>query len=218
MNWFERYAVVGTYFLVILFLGLWSLGLCNMFETTTDTKAIIALLVFAVLPAGYFMSLISQILYYWGIAGMQVHKEAVRGLENSSKEKLGIYEYEHEKILETKITIKTRLLRNNSGIEFLSKFASKRWDLLALNSAIKLSTLSIIIILLITKVYKTGAFIFSSQEIIVFLVGAIWYLAILIISNKIDRVSLEQLIRIIHSMIEEACREQAGVGSQVSQK
>lgn len=218
MNWFERYAVVGAYFLIILFLGLWSLGLYNMFETTTDTNAIIAFLVFAVLPVGYFMSLISQIFYYWGIAGIQVHKEAVKGLEKSSKEQLDIYEYEHEKVLETKITIKTRLLKNNSGIEFLAKFASKRWDLLALNSAIRLSTLFIIIILFISKVFKAGAFIVSSKDIIIFLIGIIWGLVILIISRKIDRISLEQLTTIIHSMIEEVCKEQNEAMGKTTQK
>lgn len=208
MNWFERYAVVGTYFLLILFLGLCGLRCDNIFRVACCPKEIIALLAFAVLPVGYFISLLSQIFYYRGIDGMLVHKEAVKLLEKSVKEKLDIYEYEDEKTLESKITIETRLVKDNSGIEFLSKFASKRWDILALNSALRLSTLLIVIILFIVKIWIGRACDFLSIDTIFFV--AIWGFIILIISGKIDKISIEQLTRIIHSMVRKVYLEKLG--------
>ena len=71
MNWFERYGVVGGYFLFVLIM--WAYAISGIKIDFSDTEKILGLS--SILPFGYLISIFSQWLYYSGLCGRSIHKE-----------------------------------------------------------------------------------------------------------------------------------------------
>jgi hypothetical protein len=152
MNWFERYAVVGGYFSLIMIANLHLNQLIHIPESNNELYA--AIFIVSILPIGYILSLLSQFLYYKGLNGIRVHKKILKSLDENYKKKLKISDNDSESELELKMTANLRLSRNSDKIKYLGVFATKRWDILALNSAINLTNIIFWLIFIIIKLYQ----------------------------------------------------------------
>ena len=147
MNWFQRYGIVGMYFLVIAFLWLYCLGLSPIdLSKWNEVKGFIAILSFAFLPIGYILSVFSQLLYYKGNLGRQIHKERLKAMKPADKQKLGLDCCcdEDEHICEIAMTAFDRFKNYGKDLEaarYLDMFITKRFDVLAINNSLILSTI-----------------------------------------------------------------------------
>lgn len=173
MNWFERYGVAGTYFIVMTVL--WLKGIYNIHLDTT----IIGAGVLATLPAGYTLSILSQVFYYspcakCGVAkrifGNQIHKKILRDLDPELKEELHLSDCSDESICETKMTTFFRFRvfvgEKLNAQRYLADFATRRWDVLAINRSIMISIML--------------SLVFSFSTLIFYFKKADWSLVILI--------------------------------------
>ncbi len=168
MNWFERYGVVGAYFLIVISIFL----IINQYFAQVDFEkngtAIIALFSFSILPVGYILAILSQLLYYYGLNGTKIHEEIVRSLPDDSKKKLELSEFDNEQNIEAKMTAKFRLAENPGQLKNLNDFCTKRWDVIAVNAAMRLATIFLIILEIIIKYYKNKNFCFYRIEMFLF--------------------------------------------------
>jgi len=142
MNWFERYGIVGGYFLILCF-G-WLAAIAN-FTIKIDSVATI-LGAASVLPFGYLIVVLSQSLYYSGLGGRQLHNEIGEIIRHSNKhqEKIQLPENFNEIENEGTITFYDRMLCFKDDLEafqYLAAFVTKRFDVISINSAIILATL-----------------------------------------------------------------------------
>ncbi len=137
MNWFERYGIVGFYYVILsicwlrIFSGNWD------WVIVQNSTTIIAILAGISLPAGYLINILSQNIYYILPEELKVHKTACKDIPS-------LPNYYDEKCIESYLAIKQRLLSsNNNNIEnlkWLQGYVRKRWDVLAISSSMILAT------------------------------------------------------------------------------
>lgn len=188
MNWFERYGIVGGYFSAIIVISLYLNQYIDLAQN--GNALLVAIFVALILPIGYILSIFSQWLYYFGWNGIQVHQEIFKELNDKCKQKLGICEADKEALLEAKITAELRLSKISDDIKYLARFATKRWDVLALNSALDLSNKIFWLFLLMLKIFKSKLFCFTSSEILMIVLTVI----ISIISHQSYKVLAKQIV------------------------
>ncbi|MBU1864166.1 MAG: hypothetical protein KKH94_10925 [Candidatus Omnitrophica bacterium] len=143
MNWFERYGIVGSYFMMITFLWI------KCFLVFEIKDYYIAAFIFSVLPIGYLLTVFAQWLYYKGIWGPRIHKEIFDfmrlHLDEKERTKLGLPEKSDEAMCEAKLAVLHRLTKVESAplehIKYLADFCTRRWDVISINGSIMLSTI-----------------------------------------------------------------------------
>jgi hypothetical protein len=164
MNWFERYGIVGMYFLLIsLFwvVGLSSGLITELMGDEAVAKILIALLGFS-LPIGYILTNISMSIYYnncscwfsriFDLLSLrdQIHLKLIKEMTLSDQEKLKLLDVSSEHISEARLTSLIRLMRlrvlrddcvKTDNLEHLGIFCTRRFDVLAINRSIMLATL-----------------------------------------------------------------------------
>jgi len=232
MNWFERYGIVGAYFLIITFVWL---VCCTSFkvergggsaDATISVEAamgnecidlkiptkvamngnkaeinpqfIIGIFAVAFLPLGYLLTVTSQMFYYIGFGGRQIHRAIVEMLRKDLRwrNKIGLKPNMSEESCEAIITAFERLRlwklnKNNSrtqleALKFLASFCTRRFDVIAINNSIILSTLLSLITVNVVLYIICGLPEYTSVRIVVFLcVCTILLIPILMESNRI---------------------------------
>lgn len=201
MNWFERYAVVGGYFSLIMLANLYLSGLVNIPQSNCELYT--AIFIVSVLPIGYILSVLSQWLYYKGLNGIQVHKKILKDLGANYKKQLNITDNDSESNLELKMTADLRFSGDSEKIKYLGEFATKRWDILALNSAINLTNKIYWSILIIIKAYQLlNSHVFTTTLNLKESLLLLLTIGISLISYATYRLCTEQIISINESMRE----------------
>ena len=138
MNWFERYAIPGIYFvslLVAFYLIIFGFP-CEKQTIVTAFAAAISLSV----PVGYILTIISQRIYYWLPRSCQLHSNAwYHEAKNQPKSKRM-----SEEIVEAKVAVlgrwKIKSDKSDKG-RWLQEWFTKRMDVLAINCSLILATI-----------------------------------------------------------------------------
>jgi len=142
MNWFERYGVVGGYFL-LLFIG-WLYCILDLTRHIELGNAILGAA--SVLPFGYLIVILSQFFYYVGFGGRQIHNEIGEIIRHNSmyQDKIKLDYWFNEEANEAVITFYDRVLlfseEKLEAFKFLAKFITKRFDVISINNGIILAT------------------------------------------------------------------------------
>jgi len=164
MNWFERYGIVGMYFLLITLL--WVIGLSSGLVTKlmgdeAVAKILIAFLGFS-LPIGYILTSTSMSIYYntcscWFFRLFdklflrdQIHLQIIKRMTPSDRDKLKLSDVSNEHISEARLTSLIRLMQlsclkdehlSSGNLEHLGIFCTRRFDVLSINRSIMLATI-----------------------------------------------------------------------------
>lgn len=151
MNWFERYGIVGAYFLIIT-LAWYKIG----YDIVID-ESVIFLCTFSFVPIGYILSTISQLFYYKVPFSRKIHIEILQAYQDDKNISLSYKDLDEEK-MEATITTLQRLKRfpyygiSTEQMRFLASWCTKRFDVISINNSIILGTgLSFIIGLLYSR-------------------------------------------------------------------
>ncbi len=197
MNWFERYGIVGMYFLIIV--SIWyvclfpeaiDIGKLTIYEI--PIKYIAGLFTFLFLPIGYIIMILSQRLYYW-IPSLHTHKKIFRKLTDKTKNKIELNKEEAEWKTEAVLTYYDRMKfnnRNEKSMEFLAPFITKRFDVIAINNGMILASLLAALLVIIIKVFTCTKF----EKIA--LIALILTLVLCAILNTSRRILEKQIIEI----------------------
>jgi len=162
MNWFERYGIVGMFF--IFMTGMWFFGLFPDSSAVLFTKLkvskgletfIVGFCTLAFLPIGYVIVILGQFFYYrnekiWE----KIHCKFWEGLSSRTKKVIECEEKAYkekdlceddknrEEKLEAILTYYARTkIENVEKNKFLSTFASKRFDVISINRGLMLTLL-----------------------------------------------------------------------------
>ena len=150
MNWFERYGIVGMFFIVMAALWYFCLfpqgwELLNK-GNVLFPKYVIGLCALSFLPFGYLIMVFSQLYYYLVNRKNRIHIRYWNDLRNQERDDIlntekmmGLPEFNQNSEIQVESILayygKTRIdrLENN---KFLSKFATKRFDAVAINEGL----------------------------------------------------------------------------------
>jgi hypothetical protein len=151
MNWFERYGIPGFYFALLVAAACYVFGPpCDTVETAIKAFGVALA---ASLPFGYILVIISQLLYY-KVPWWQVHRKAWKAAKKEVDKEL--LEEGEEWWVEARATILGRWKLDEEkipkGIEkgkWLQEWFAKRFDVLAINSALILATIIGLLVLII---------------------------------------------------------------------
>lgn len=144
MNWFERYGIVGTFFIVMTIIWLLCLFPENqeLLENGELLKNIGWFCTFSFLPFGYIIMIFSQTYYYLINSRNRIHCRYWRDLPESRRNDILTNENNHnvdfdqdnEAQVEAVLTYYDRMrIRRIDANKFLSQFATKRYDVLSIN-------------------------------------------------------------------------------------
>lgn len=154
MNWFERYGIVGTFFVAMT--AVWFFGLFpdsfvllkQNSEFLVLVKYIAGFLIFAFLPIGYLIVILGQWVYYrqrgiwmrihcryWDDLHKDIKKEILDREKLDMEKDLSQDEQNDEAKIEAVITYYDR---TSSSLDvdtnkYLSAFGTKRYDVIAIN-------------------------------------------------------------------------------------
>ena len=136
MNWFERYGIIGIYYIALSSILLKCLSSISIPDE--NIEIIIAIGAGLSLPIGYILSILSQNIYYILPKWFQIHKKACEEINSLSNLK--------EIHLESKLAIITRLDCPDSTptleqYKWLQDYTRKRWDVLAISSSMFWATI-----------------------------------------------------------------------------
>lgn len=150
MNWFERYGIVGAYFLIIF--SFWVNSFSSFFTFEPEKWKLLGI-VFAstFLPVGYILTVCSQWFYYTMLGGRHIHREISTILSQSAqlnkydRRQLRLDQNIDEAICEAIATSFLRLGRirniNAEGLRLLMPFCTRRFDVISINNGIILSSI-----------------------------------------------------------------------------
>jgi len=216
MNWFERYGIVGMYFLIALFV--WYTCLFAAFEVKETVlliegipiKYIGALFGFMFLPIGYIIMVFSQWLYYKGLYGRQTHLKVLDKLSNESRknEIIGEHSNSSEAEVEMALTYFDRIrmkFEDTKKVESLAVWIRKRFDVIAINNGVLLATLlsfaSAVIIKLVVSYPSFNMIVHISSKLIAcFLLFSLVVFIVLISQCPLE----DQIIKIEKKLFDEA--------------
>lgn len=154
MNWFERYGIVGMFFIVMT--GMWFFCLFpearGLFNNSNPEllKFIGGFCGLSFLPFGYIIMICEQVRYYkMSKKNRQIHcrywndlpKELKTRIQELEKEKkLDVFNETCEAQLEPILTYYDRTkIDSCDKNKFLSEFATRRWDTIAINGGLFLA-------------------------------------------------------------------------------
>lgn len=186
MSWFERYGIVGIYY-VILIAGILIAGMQNAGKLSADDFNNLSSIAIAIgggvsVSAGYLITIFSQyIYYYWLCESYQVHKTVWKNIPIFKNYKNCC----NEKSIETRLAIIQRLIvlpNDNYNIEqirWFQEYNTKRWDVLVISFSVMIATplawLTALLILFINNI----CFKLDFRMFIIFIIS----FAVIIISN-----------------------------------
>lgn len=138
MNWFERYAIPGIYF-VSLLAALYWIFFGFQFNGSTNFAVFGAILSVS-LPADYILSIISQRIHYWTPQSWQLHRDAWLRARNNQSELNTM----SEEIIEAEVSVlgrwKIECEKTDKG-RWLQEWFGKRMDVLAINLTFIVATI-----------------------------------------------------------------------------
>jgi len=189
MNWFERYGIPGLYFVLLV------AAVCYIFGPPCDTveTAITAfgVAVAASLPIGYILVVTSQWLYY-KVPCLQVHHKAWKAAKKDADKELL---EDEEWWVEARATVLGRWrISNEDKIEkgkWLQEWFAKRFDVLAINSALILATVFGLLALIImwclrfSQVSPLDLDCYRRWALVAFIGLSILAIAVLVLSNNL---------------------------------
>jgi hypothetical protein len=135
MNWFERYSIVGLFFVASVVV--WDIALyqCGWVSRVSSFKDMALILAGVALPCGYLLSVTSQLVYYH-LPWVGVHKQIWRRCTRQKK----CSELRAEAAMT--VVIRGRANPKQVGRElWVQGFNSRRWDVVAINNSVILATL-----------------------------------------------------------------------------
>jgi hypothetical protein len=155
-NWFERYSITGTYFVIITALWLYSITA----YTDIGQSQYVGIMIISILPLGFIIANFSGWLYYHTgqfrrniIYHPQILKQVAQDLP------LEDLKNQSEFAIETELTIRFRLSipeGQNPGIleriKWYSDVAAKRWDIFAISMNLMLATILSFVLCLLSAV------------------------------------------------------------------
>ena len=193
MNWFERYGIPGLYFVLlvtILCCVIFGLPYCKN-QRDIAIKAFVATLPASV-PIGYILVIFSQMLVYCDkIPWWRVHSEAWKKAGEKTKN-----DADKEWWVEAEATIRGRwkCTDKDNKIEkgkWLQEWFAKRFDVLAINSALILATVFGLLALIImwrlrfSQVSSPDLDFYRRWALIAFIGLSILAIAVLVLSNNL---------------------------------
>lgn len=212
MNWFERYGIVGMSFIGMTVI--WSLCLfpeCQEFLKNGNNAVLLKnigwFFALTFLPCGYIIMIFSQLWYYLINRRRRMHsicwddlpdnkKKEIRRAEKGKE--LQAFNPQNEADIEAVLTYydRTKMEHPPRINQFLSKFATKRFDVVAINVgliwAILLSFLAAIFIEGIILGLSIKWFTFSALSVIIL---ALLIIIVLFISKKVLERQIFGIIR-----------------------
>ena len=188
MNWFERYGIPGFYLVLLAAVA------CYIFGPPCDVE--IAIKAFGValaasLPIGYILVVTSQWLYY-KVPCLQVHHKAWKAAKKDADKELL---EDEEWWVEARATVLGRWrISNEDKIEkgkWLQEWFAKRFDVLAINSALILATVFGLLALIImwclrfSQVSPPDLDSYRRWALVAFIGLSILAIAVLVLSNNL---------------------------------
>jgi hypothetical protein len=162
MNWFERYGIVGTFFVTMTTMWFFclfpdSIALLEQGNVESDLlKYIAGFLVFSFLPIGYLIVILGQWIYYrqrniwerihcnlWMNLSPDVKSKILQREQNDMGKELSEAEQDDEAKIEAVITYYDRVSSSLSveNNKYLSAFGTKRYDVISINRGLALSVI-----------------------------------------------------------------------------
>jgi hypothetical protein len=188
MNWFERYGIPGLYFVLLVATA------CYIFGPPCDKDTAIQIFIAALsasLPIGYILVVTSQWLYY-KVPCLQVHHKAWKAAKKDADKELP---EDEEWWVEARATVLGRWrISNEDRIEkgkWLQEWFAKRFDVLAINSALILATVFGLLALIImwrlrfSQVSSPDLDFYRRWALIAFIGLSILAIAVLVLSNNL---------------------------------
>lgn len=195
MNWFERYGIVGMFF--IFMTVIWLLCLSPLPVSVVATlksnkelpKYIFGFASLSFLPIGYFIMIGSQLFYYRRGNKHHIHCEYWQNMSDEIKEKilkneiekgmgeLSVTDQNDEVKMEAVLTYYDRkLIEKPEVFESIAKFGTKRYDVIAINNGL----ISAIILSLITSIcLKLIILKVSIKELVDVTLFSLWFAIII---------------------------------------
>ena len=130
MNWFERYGIVGFFFVVCLVAWDASLYRCGWARQIQDFKELAVLMGAAALPCGYLVAVTSQLLYYLLPHPFRIHSRVWKKVVRESRSEI---------YAEAAMTVCIRGGVDPTNVareQWVQGFTSRRWDVFAINNSI----------------------------------------------------------------------------------
>ena len=132
MNWFERYGIPGLYFSSYIFLCVFSSHFdIGIVPKNENIELLLTILAGLSLPAGYILSIFSQLLYYKILCCYHIHRYALDS--NKPEETL---EGQMVKIFRIDLHVD-----NVDKCRWVSEWISKRVDVVAINNSVLFATI-----------------------------------------------------------------------------
>jgi hypothetical protein len=132
MDWFKRYGISGSWFLILIIAWIYVLYPCKIKEA--DLKFLFGFIVITFLPIGYFIAILQQCIYlkFFGI-----HKKA------KFLSKLDYpYNYEDEPALEVYSTLTIFKCMKFDYLKYYQGWVKRRMDVLVIDMTILLAAIS----------------------------------------------------------------------------
>lgn len=212
MNWFERYGIVGMFFVSMAAIWLFCLFPDARALFNENHKILLDNIVWlcglSFLPFGYIIMAISQLWYYKIRSKSRIHCEYWKDLPEENKNKILEAEkdgklvkfIENEEQLEAVLTYYDRYRKENiENNKFLSIFASKRYDVIAINRGMMwaiifsfLAALSIEAIILDIKI-RWDAFSTWIVFVVALLIILLLFFSMITLENQIFEIGRRKL-------------------------
>ena len=148
MNWFERYGIVGTFFIAMI--GAWLFFLfpevCKALLNSNKTNYIVSFAGLSFLPFGYIIMVFSQRYYYLVNQKKRIHCRYWQDLPKNQRERilnfelgdnLEAFDASSEAQVEAILAYYDRMyIQDTDRNKFASTFATKRYDMIAINNGL----------------------------------------------------------------------------------
>lgn len=196
MNWFERYGIAGNYAV--------ALGLLYVFIFFPDTlpdkpEAILGIGALLFLPIGYLVSILSQWCIY-GVEGFTrpIHKNVMNFL--IKKEGIALSSPKSELEAENCLAMKYREICDpdeRASRDLNQEFARKRWDVIAIDNSLILTTLVYLTISVLTIFSMRQRLCFNQTGFALSFLFGLGVLVILLASRAVMARQLEDIYKVL---------------------
>lgn len=188
MNWFERYGVVGGYFLLLLIMWGYAISdIKNLFGPNNQFSFAVSLLgLGSSLPFGYLISIFSQALYYHNLSGRQIHNEISEIIRNNNKfqKKINLKDDFLEDKNETIITYWDRAGLKGKSFKSLDNFATKRFAVISINKSLILATLLAPLCIVLRNIFLWNMSFKFNGPVYICLIFSAFVIVVAILSNS----------------------------------